>query len=263
MDSVEVEGGSIDEAIEGALKQLGATRDKVEIEILSNAARGIFGLGSRKARVRATVRKPIDAEPVQSATDRPLTARPETRLPEGRSQPTARQRQMPERAVVMDSPGAEHARAVLQRIVDLIGVEAEVLVKEEEGRLLLDLTGDSSGVLIGRRGQTLDALEYMLNRIVSRDEGASTHILVDSHNYRARRREALEGLARRMAEQAKRKRKAVTLNPMSPRDRRIVHVLLQEDPALATKSSGKGYFRRLIIIPAGAPRPRLDPDDSD
>jgi spoIIIJ-associated protein len=125
------------------------------------------------------------------------------------------------------------------------------------------LTGDTSGVLIGRRGQMLDALEYLLNRIAARDEGASARIVVDSENYRMRRRAALEELARRMGEQAKKKRKPVTLNPMSPRDRRIVHMILQEDTSVVTKSSGKGYFRKLIIIPAGMSKHRREPADRE
>ena len=128
-------------------------------------------------------------------------------------------------------------------------VPAAVNVRHADGAVLFELTGDSSGVLIGRRGQMLDALEYLLNRVVGRDEGGAPRIIVDSENYRARRRESLEELARRMGEQAKKKRKPVTLNPMSPRDRRIVHLILQEDSSLVTKSSGKGYFRKLIIIP--------------
>jgi spoIIIJ-associated protein len=135
-------------------------------------------------------------------------------------------------------------------------VRAAVNVRRADEQVLFELTGDSSGVLIGRRGQMLDAIEYLLNRIAARDEGSSTHIVVDSENYRARRREALETLARRMGEQAKKKRKPVALNPLSPRDRRIVHLILQEDTSVITKSSGKGYFRKLIIIPAGISKPR-------
>lgn len=239
MESVEAEGTSIDEAIDGALKRLGVTRDRVEIEILGNATRGLFGIGGRKARVRATVRTPIDTElgvERPRSQERPAFAPAAPRLLE---------------PVAVDQRLAERAQQVLQEIVDRIGVQAGVVVGEDDGRIVLELTGDATGVLIGRRGQMLDALEYMVNRIVSHDEGGATHILVDSQNYRTRRREALEDLARRMGEQAKKKRKPVSMNPMSPRDRRIVHLVLQGDTALATKSSGKGYYRRLIIVPAG------------
>jgi len=257
MDSIETEGSSIDEAIDSALRQLGATREKVDIEILSNAARGLFGLGARKARVRATIRRPIDAEPTGHAA---LSQRdPE---PPRRAVAALQTAESVRRAPETEDVGA-HARQVLQRIIALIGVPAEVAVTQDSGLILLDLRGDPSGVLIGRRGQTLDALEYIINRIVAREESPAARIVVDAQNYRARRREALEAMAQRMGEQAKKRRKAVTLNPMSPRDRRTVHVLLQNDPALATRSSGKGYFRRLVIIPAGAPRPSPDADDQD
>jgi spoIIIJ-associated protein len=234
MDSVEADGSSIDEAIASALKRLGATRERVEIEILSNAARGLFGIGGRKARVRATLRIPIDAEPATANADSPTPAGVTTAQP-------------PE---PLDAHAAERAREVLQAIVDHIGVSATVGVRGEDDHILLDLTGDATGVLIGRRGQMLDALEYVVNRIVARDDAGSARIVVDSQDYRGRRREALEELARRMADQAQKKGKPVTLNPMSPRDRRIVHLVLQDDPSLSTKSSGKGYFRKVIISPA-------------
>ena len=237
MEPIEAEGNSIDEAIENALRVLGVTRDRVEIEILSNAARGLFGIGGHKARVRAALRAPIDASVPAATAEERLT-------PKRTQQPTR-----------VDSPEAaqviERAARTLEEIVKLMEVPATVTTRQEEDNVLFELTGDSSGILIGRRGQTLDALEYVLNRIVARDS-ESTRIVVDSQNYRARRRQSLEELARRMGEQAKKKRKAVTLNPMSPRDRRIVHLALQEDPSLSTRSSGKGYFRKLVIIPAGA-----------
>lgn len=235
MEPIEVEGNSIDEAIENALKLLGVTRDRVEIEILTNAARGLFGIGGRKARVRAAVRAPIDAGALPQV-EAPTTA---TKAPVLAGNAEAAQ-------------AIAHAARTLEQIVKLMEVPATVATRQEEEHVLFELTGDSSGILIGRRGQTLDALEYLLNRIVARDAD-STRIVVDSQNYRARRRQSLEELARRMGEQAKKKRKPVTLNPMSPRDRRIVHLALQEDPSLSTRSSGKGYFRKLIIIPAGAP----------
>ena len=238
MEPVEAEGNSIDEAIENALAMLGATRDRVEIEILSNSARGLFGIGGRKARVRAALRAPIDADVFTEAEQREPVKLP----PPGTSAPPE-PRQM--------NQAIERAVQTLQQIVNLMEVPATVNTRQEDEQVVLELTGDSSGILIGRRGQMLDALEYLLNRVVAR-EGDFTRIVVDSQNYRARRRQSLEDLARRMGEQAKRKRKAIALNPMSPRDRRIVHLVLQADPSLSTKSSGKGYFRKLIIIPEGA-----------
>lgn len=237
MEPVEAEGNSIDEAIENALGMLGVTRDRVEIEILSNSARGLFGIGGRKARVRAALRAPIDVDVLPEAEQRePMKLPPQVAL--APSMPT------------QTGKAIEHAAETLQEIVNLMEVPATVDRREEDDQVVLELKGDSSGILIGRRGQMLDALEYLLNRVVAR-EGDSSRIVVDSQNYRARRRRSLEDLARRMGEQAKKRRKAIALNPMSPRDRRIVHMVLQEDPSLSTRSSGKGYFRKLIIIPEG------------
>jgi len=293
MQAVIAEGDSIDAAIAAALATLGVTRDRVEIEILSNATRGILGFGGRKARVRATLRRPITEEsevrPIASAAPEvpsasatrlegppppaaapasvevpppaaaPIAAPPpvvverdedeEPELPEG---PRAERRPVP--TLTVDSATIAHAAQVLEDLVTRIGVESTVTASGEGDRILLQLTGDTSGVLIGRRGQMLDALEYVVNRIVSRDEGASAHIVIDSENYRERRQTALEDMARRMAEQAKKKRKPVTLNPMSPRDRRIVHLVLQGDRTLTTRSSGKGFYRKLVIIPEGVGR---------
>jgi spoIIIJ-associated protein len=245
MDSVEAEGSSIDEAIAGALRQLGVTRDRVEVEILNNAVRGVFGIGSRKARVRATLRAPIDADHGLRVVAEQVESAPAPPPPRDM---TAEERH-----------GIARARQVLEAILEHLEVHADVNVQHAGDDVMFELTGDSSGVLIGRRGQMLDALEYLLNRVATRDEAGAARIVVDSENYRARRREALEDLARRMGEQAKTKQKLVTLNPMSPRDRRIVHLILQEDPSLVTKSSGKGYFRKLIIIPAGMVKSRREP----
>jgi spoIIIJ-associated protein len=238
MDPVEAEGNSIDEAIENAVKMLGVTRDRVEIEILSNSARGLFGIGGRKARVRAALRAPIDTEGLLRQDEEPA---PAAQQEETGSTP---------QPLKQSGTAAGQAAQVLRGILNLMDVPADVGLREEDDHILLEIQGDSSGVLIGRRGQMLDALEYFLNRVVAR-EGGATRVVVDSQNYRTRRRQSLEELARRMGEQAKKRRKIVALDPMSPRDRRIVHMVLQEDPSLSTRSSGKGYFRKLIIIPAG------------
>jgi len=289
MDSVEAEGLSIDEAIENALVRLGTTRDRVEISILTNAARGLFGIGARKARVRATVRPPIDAEgisrvaaahePVASALVGPEPVPPELVTPEPVAfEPAAPEPAAPEEEAAapaappvastaadtqrpdadthrvdthrVDPRGVQRAQSVLQEIINHIGVTAGVTTRQDEEHTILEVTGDTTGVLIGRRGQMLDALEYIVNRIVARDE-TGAHFVVDSQDYRERHRKSLEDLARRMGEQAKKKRRAVTLNPLSPRDRRSIHMVLHDDPALTTKSAGDGYYRKLIIIPTG------------
>jgi spoIIIJ-associated protein len=252
MNYVEAEGSSIDDAIERALQQLGVTRDKVDVEILENATRGLFGLGGKPARVRATLRT-LNLESVHTAATAPAP-----RTPTAPAAPARRPVPPPSPVTAassssheVDGHTLERARAVLAEMVSLIGIEASVeAVSDELGPRLL-INGDTSGMLIGRRGQTLDALEYIANRIVAREDDGAGRIAVDSQNYRDRRRQSLEELARRLAERARRRGKTVTLNPMSPRDRRIVHMALQNERALTTRSAGKGYFRKLLIIPEG------------
>ncbi len=247
MDYVEVEGTSIDDAIARALQRLGVERDRVEIEIVSNASRGLFGLGGRRAVVRATLRSPLNLESAPSPT---VGAAPAVATPGLQRDDRPAVERAPESAAqVPDARILEQARAILEQIARMITADAQVEIARDADGVRLVITGDSSGVLIGRRGQTLDALEYLINRIAGRDEDGVTHIAVDSQDYRARRREALVALAARVAERARRRGKTVTLNPMSPRDRRIVHLALRGDPSLITRSSGKGYFRKLLVIP--------------
>ena len=278
MEYVEAEGSSIDAAIERALKQLGVAREKVDIEILANATKGLFGLGGKKAKVRATMRSPLSlteppAKPVReekkrsepsadSATDKPKPTEQKSKPPRARKpraersrnsrQPRRESRPEPREErpeVEISAETLETSRQVLEQAVRLIGTEASVKVQRDDLGISLQIEGDESGILIGRRGQTLDALEYMINRVASRDTGHTTHLVVDSHGYRQRRRESLESLAQRMGERAEQRGKTVTMNPMSPRDRRIVHLALEENKAVETRSSGKGYFRKLLIIP--------------
>jgi spoIIIJ-associated protein len=218
MRSVETEGGSIDEAIDNALAALRAERSQVEIEILENTPSGVFGLGGRKARVRATMRT--------SATDA---------------------------AVSQETDRASQARVILEQILPHLADDARVELateKNADGNVVLSVLTEDSGAIIGRRGQTLDALEHIVNRIVLRDERAATaRIAIDVEGYRERRQESLEELAKRLAGKARQTGQIVTLNPLSPRDRRIIHLTLEGEPGVTTRSEGEGVFRRLLIVP--------------
>ena len=266
MQSIEAEGSTIDEAIARALSLLGAPRERVEIEILANATRGLFGFGGKRARVRATLRRPVSGTatpPAAVASTAPTPPRP---VPHASASAPASRRSAPRpgrdggRAPARRAPDEappspavlERGRDVLANVVRLCGIDAAVRV--DGTRLVID--GDTSGVLIGRRGTTLDALEYVVNRAVGHDEERAVHVEVDANDYRARRRAALEELAQRMAERARSKGRPVTLNPLSPRERRVVHLALQGDPTLTTRSAGAGFYRRLVIVPTA---PRAEP----
>lgn len=280
MQSIEAEGSTIDDAIARALELLGAPRERVEIEILANATKGLFGFGGKRARVRASLRRSVAeatasapaAAPVvtPAAPQRPVpppaaapaapamaapaktgsAARRPTRPPRANARRDRRPAPRPAAPAVASTPPSPEAlargRDVLAEIVRLCGVEATVA--GDGARLVID--GDTSGVMIGRRGATLDALEYVINRVVGHDDERAGHVEVDANEYRSRRRAALEALAHRMAERARSKGRPVTLNPLNPRERRVVHLALQDDPTLTTRSAGSGFYRRIVIVPA-------------
>ena len=233
MDYVETDGDTIDKAIENALKQLGVERDKVTVEVLSEGKKGILGFGSQKAKIRATIRK--SAIDLDAAASAPLAEVPPLSAAEA--------------AVI-----ARKAKEVLVEILNLMGVPAEVELKQGErsDETVLEIRAESSGLLIGRKGQTLEALQYLVSRIVG-ERGATEgpHVVVDIENYRQRRRKSLEDMALRLGEKAKRQRKTVTVDALSAADRRIIHAALQDDPWVTTKSLGQGSYRRLLIIPEG------------
>lgn len=159
----------------------------------------------------------------------------------------------------------EQACQLLQEILAHMDMEADVSSSVHNNEVVLNFEDVSDGLLIGRKGQTLDALEYVLNRILTRhdttektrgreDEMSFAHVLLDAAGYRERRRQNLESLAMRLGERAKRRRRTVTLSPLNPRDRRVIHLALEGDPLVTTQSLDRGYLRRLSIVPEARPR---------
>src|SRR5215470_14568104 len=214
MDHVETEGDSIDKAIENALKLLGVERDKITVDILSEGKKGILGFGSQKARIRATLRK--------SAID--------LRASELESAPVEERPVLGAEATAM----GQKAKEVLAEILNLMGISAEVELRlgEKTGETVVEIRAENSGLLIGRKGQTLEALQYLVSRIAGERAGTDApHIVVDIENYR--------------------QRMTVTVDALSAADRRIIHAALQDDPWVTTKSLGQGSYRRLLIIPEG------------
>jgi spoIIIJ-associated protein len=253
MRSVEKEGGSIDEAIEKALEALRVERDQVEVEILENSARGLLGLGPRKARIRATVRSSL-ASKLESVVDADQTF--------GVSRETPPASAAGDGVVARDG-AVRRARVVIEEILSHLVDSPKVLetgISTDGGPIRLSLSGSDSGMIIGRRGQTLDALEHLVNRVVFRDDtDHGVRVSLDVEGYRQRRQESLEQLALRLAAKAHATGRLVTLNPMSPRDRRIVHLTLQPDPSVTTRSEGEGHYRKLVIVPTAGRRGRETP----
>lgn len=264
MKQVETEGETLDEAITKALHLLGVERDRVSLDVLAEEKMGLLGFGRQNARVRATIREAVAVESDEDAGDTEAAAAP---ADEPAETPAVVDR--PDGGVPDEEPAETDERSaevrkvsveVLTEILRLMGVEAEVVVKPgtSASEFVLDVQGDSSALLIGRRGQTLESLQHILSRIVADKVGAGVpQPIVDAEDYRGRRVRSLEDMALRMGEKAKRSRKTQGIDALSARDRRVVHLALKDDPWLTTKSLGHGAFRRLLIIPEGD---RKDPD---
>ncbi|MDH4267764.1 MAG: protein jag [Deltaproteobacteria bacterium] len=226
MNSVETEGKTIEEAINKACEELKAAKEDLEIEILANGSSGFLGLvGAKKAQIRAT--RKTTAPPAEKEEDLP-PASSSCRV-------------------------GETAKKTLQDLLHLLGMEAEVELRDGLERVLLYIKGDGSGLLIGRKGETLDALEYLINKIVHKGAEDKKRIVLDTENYRSRREESLVNLAHRLADKAKRMGRPVTISPMNAHDRRIIHLALQDDKTLHTRSTGTGLYRKVVISPEKKP----------
>ena len=241
MDFVETEGDTIDQAIENALKSLGVAREKITVDILSEGKKGLFGFGAQKARVRASLTTTgLDLNRAPSINDEP----------EG--PPTDAE------ASAIVAKG----KTTLVDILGLMGVKAsvETIVDAKSGETILEIRSENSGLLIGRKGQTLEALQYLVTRIVGERPGSEgPQLVIDIENYRERRRKSLEDMALRLGEKAKRQRKTVTVDALSAADRRVIHAALQDDPWVTTTSLGQGSYRRLLIIPEGDRKRKDEP----
>jgi spoIIIJ-associated protein len=239
MDSVETEGDTIEAAIESALRLLDAPREKITVEVLSEPRKGILGFRSQKARIRAELREVGVSETAPSPSSAEQSPVPPIEAP----------------------MAAQKAKQILEEILRRMGVNASVEQKTSAkgDEIVLEIRADNSGLLIGRKGQTLEALQYLVTRMVGeRQAGEGPHIVIDIENYRERRRRSLEDMALRLGEKAKRQRKAVTVDALSAADRRIIHAALEDDPWVSTKSLGQGSYRRLLIIPEGDRRKKGD-----
>jgi spoIIIJ-associated protein len=235
-ESVEVSGKTVDEAIDDALQELGLKRQQVEIEILTAGKPGLFGIGGEQARVRVTALEEGTARPAEE---------PQVVEAEGQDVEIAE----------VESAEVDQAGEYLQELLALMEIDAEVSIRAPEtpgdglGRAsaVLDVNGEDLGLLIGRRGTTLSAVQYMTNLMVSRKLGGRVLVTVDVEQYRRRREESLVGLARRMADRVRQTGRSITLEPMPAAERRIIHLALADESGVSTGSVGEGEGRKVII----------------
>lgn len=286
MRSIESTGRSIDEAIFHGLQQLEISIDGVEIEILQQESKGILGIGARPAKVRLTEREPEEVimpdylkeqprpnrdRPRRERSDRPRRERGDRNEREARMEreaqlerenrgerPLRRERERkperPEKPAIpyslesaQDNPGA----IFLQGLIQHMGVEGQVLAYVEEEGIRLCVDTPTMGVLIGHRGETLDAMQYLTSLAVNRNrkEEGYTRVTLDTEGYREKREETLARLARKIAGQVKASGRPRELEPMNPYERRVLHASLQNNPYVVTHSEGEEPNRRVVISP--------------
>jgi spoIIIJ-associated protein len=250
---VEVSGADVDAAIEKGLAQLGVGRNDVIIEVVDEGSKGLLGIGSRNAVVRLVSlsappapapkpeREPVRQEPVATAV---APAKPEPPVSSSEEQ------------VKEPVDEKEVAAGIVRELLDKMGVEAEVTTRVTEpdditGRRLnvIAINGDDLGMLIGPRGDTLNALQFITRLMAGHKLRERANFVIDVQGYRERREQALSRLAERMAKKVVTRRRPVSLEPMPPHERRIIHMTLRNDDAVYTESTGEGKRRKVRILP--------------
>lgn len=224
-DVLEIEEKTIDQAIQKACDAFNLPREKLNIEILSEGSSGLLGfLGARKARIRARILSlDIGKDTIH--------------------------RDEPKETMEADEDIAREAKTFIEGLLAHVGVDFAVQTEENGDYLLLNIEGDGGGLLIGRGGQTLDAIQYLTNKVLNKNGNGGKRIILDTENYRKKREQNLTALAEKLGEKAKRIKRPVTVNPMNAHDRRIIHMALQNDSDLITRSRGEGAFRKIVIVP--------------
>ena len=259
-DAVEFSGRSVDEAIQQAETYFGGSRAQLRIDVIAPGRSGVFGIGAEPARIRAYPPVQVaDAESrevssQESAEESTHGSAPAEQMEvEAAEEHEAEYDDQPEpvrtgaRAASSDLPG--EARVVLDELLRSMGFDAEVAVRSTENPVILSVSGQNLGVLIGRRGDNLASLQFMVNLILSKGRRQWPRVVIDVENYRARREESLKSLADRIAYRVGRNGRPFTLEAMPASDRRVIHLALRERDDIETYSIGEGVSRRVVIAP--------------
>lgn len=240
MKSYEFEGKTAEEAINNASRELKISAENLDFEIIEPGSAGIFGLvGTRSTRIKVTIQKGVDHDE-EELDDYNEIARIEE--PEDTDETTEEDDGEQDQYFFM-------AKDALDNILNLIPVETTVTGSHSSGKVSLNIEGDTSGLLIGRKGKTLDALQYIVNKIANNASDKKLRVIIDTENYRQRRIDSLTQMALKIGEKAKKFKKPFSTNPLNPHDRRIVHLALKNINKLETRSRGEGLHKRVVVIP--------------
>ena len=268
--SIRVSSKTVDDAITEALIQLGVTSDRLEYEVIEKGSAGFLGIGMKQAVIEArrkpepkeekveepVVEEPVRVEPKKVEVVQPQKAAAEKKAdePQKAAFEKAVEKEVKEE-VKKETKLVEVQPQTIKAVEDFLkntmkAMDMEVELKTEidqDGALCVDMSGEHMGILIGKRGQTLDSLQYLANRVANKHQEGYVRVKLDTENYRARREETLRHLAKNIAHKVKRNRRPVALEPMNPYERRIIHSALQSDPYVMTHSEGEEPFRKVVI----------------
>ena len=268
--SIRVSAKTVDDAITEALIQLGVTSDRLEYEVIEKGSAGFLGIGMKQAVIEARrkpepkeekVEEPVVEEPVRVEPKKVEAVQPQKAAAEKKAdepQKAAFEKAVEKEAkeeVKKETKLVEVQPQTIKAVEDFLknpmtAMDMEVELKTEidqDGALCVDMSGEHMGILIGKRGQTLDSLQYLANRVANKHQEGYVRVKLDTENYRARREETLRHLAKNIAHKVKRNRRPVALEPMNPYERRIIHSALQSDPYVMTHSEGEEPFRKVVI----------------
>ena len=247
MRYIDVTGKTEEEAIRAALSQLGLERDDVSVEILERSKSGFLGIGSSPAKVRVSYELDVAEEP-EVPQAKPAEKKPVEKKPEAKPEPAPEKQPEQPAALVSETEDAERIRAFLTGLLEHMDCRAQVKVYEEEkNRYKVILEGQRLGALIGRRGETLDAIQQLTNYAVNSGRDKRVRIHVDAENYRAKREQSLESLANKVAGKVLKYRRSVTLEPMNAYERHVIHAALQDKEGVTTYSIGTEPNRRVVV----------------
>lgn len=271
MDYITVSAKNLDDAITEALIQLGVTSDQLDYEVIEKGSAGFLGIGMKqaviKARKKVVIEEKKEIEEVEIPKKEPVKEYPKKEPKKkniSKDKKEKKEKKEKHEEPVKESSAAEKKEVELAKIepqtieacekfiydvlnaMDMKDVKVTSTV-DEEGALSIDMEGNNMGILIGKRGQTLDSLQYLTNRVANKMQDGYVRVKLDTEDYRRRRKETLENLAKNIASKVKRTRRTVSLEPMNPYERRIIHSALQSDPAVSTHSEGEEPYRRVVV----------------
>ncbi|PHV70619.1 RNA-binding protein [Sporanaerobium hydrogeniformans] len=262
MNFVEKVGKTIEDAVTEACIELGASRDEVEVEVISKGSKGLLGFGAKEAKVRVSIKEKVKEEPIklQVKFEKEVPKEVENtkkELPnkEVKKEVKKELKKDSEDFVVVTPEELEEvtglAMSFLEKLLKEMSIDATMTSKVvNNNRISISISGNNMGIIIGKRGETLDAIQYIVNIVANKQRQEYIKIMIDTENYRERREETLRKLAYKLSKKVQQTRKPIILEPMNPYDRRIIHSALQDSRFVKTHSEGKEPFRRVVISPA-------------